>query len=85
MASHPLIDRSQLFERLARGHAERVVVLTPNRRLSQALEAEFDRRQVAAGLASWASQRWNSAGSCAMRRIFMRACEAPQNSAHCPR
>ena len=53
MASHPLIDRSQLFERLARGHGERVVVLTPNRRLSQALEAEFDRRQVAAGLPSW--------------------------------
>jgi probable DNA repair protein len=47
------ISRSQLFERLARGHAERVTVLTPNRRLAQALEAEFDRAQLARGLASW--------------------------------
>src|SRR5687768_10686052 len=53
MASHPEIDRSQLFERLARGHAERLVVLTPNRRLAQALEGEFDRAQIAAGLATW--------------------------------
>ena len=47
------IDRSALFERLARGHAERIVVVTPNRRLAQALEAEFDRRQLARGLKSW--------------------------------
>jgi probable DNA repair protein len=47
------IDRSRLFERLARGHAERLVVLTPNQRLAQALEAEFDRDRLAAGLAAW--------------------------------
>jgi ATP-dependent helicase/nuclease subunit B len=49
----PTIDRTLLFERLARGHAERVVVLTPNQRLAQALEAEFDRDRLAAGLAAW--------------------------------
>ncbi|HEX5128795.1 MAG TPA: hypothetical protein VFV90_03560, partial [Usitatibacter sp.] len=47
------IDRASLFERLARGHDERVVVLTPNRRLAQSLEADFDRMQLARGLASW--------------------------------
>jgi probable DNA repair protein len=47
------IARPRLFERLARGHAEPVVVLTPNQRLAQALEAEFDRFQLAAGHAAW--------------------------------
>lgn len=53
MVSRTQIDRSALFERLARGHGERLVVLTPNRRLAQALEAEFDRGQLARGLRSW--------------------------------
>src|SRR5688572_17956148 len=53
MSSRNEIDHAQLFERLARGHAERLVVLTPNRRLAQALEAQFDREQLARGLASW--------------------------------
>ena len=53
MTAHPEIARSALFERLARGHAERVVVLTPNHRLAQTLESDFDRAQVARGLASW--------------------------------
>ena len=53
MASRNAIDRSKLFTRLARGHVERIVVLTPNRRLAQALEGEFDRAQLATGLASW--------------------------------
>jgi probable DNA repair protein len=53
MAAPTVIERSALFERLARGHDERVVVITPNRRLAQSLEAEFDRRQLAAGLGSW--------------------------------
>lgn len=47
------MDRSQLFERLARGHAERLAVLTPNRRLAQALEADFDRFQLGRGLRAW--------------------------------
>ena len=53
MSSRKEIARSELFERLARGHAERITVLTPNRRLAQALEAEFDRAQLGRGLASW--------------------------------
>lgn len=53
MSQRSEIARAPLFERLARGLAERVVVLTPNRRLAQALEADFDRAQVAAGHASW--------------------------------
>ena len=47
------IDPAGLFERLSRGHPERLVVLTPNQRLAQALEAEFDRDRLAAALASW--------------------------------
>jgi len=53
MASRTEITRAELFARLARGHAERITVLTPNRRLAQALEAEFDRTCVARGLGSW--------------------------------
>lgn len=53
MSQRSEIARPRLFERLARGLADPVVVLTPNRRLAQALEAEFDRGQVAAGHASW--------------------------------
>lgn len=53
MASRTEITRAELFARLARGHGERIVVLTPNHRLAQALEADFDRFQLAAGHASW--------------------------------
>jgi hypothetical protein len=53
MTTHPEIARAELFERLGRGHVERIVVLTPNHRLAQALEAEFDRAQGARGLPSW--------------------------------
>ena len=53
MASRTEITRAELFVRLARGHVERIVVLTPNRRLAQALEAEFDRTCLARGLGSW--------------------------------
>lgn len=53
MASRTEITRAELFARLARGHGERVTVLTPNRRLAQAVEGEFDRTCVARGLGSW--------------------------------
>src|SRR5687767_4814847 len=53
MASRTDITRAELFTRLARGHGERIVVLTPNRRLAQALEADFDRSCLSRGLASW--------------------------------
>ncbi len=45
--------RGDLFERLARGHAARLTVLTPNQRLAQSLTSEFDALQLAAGRTSW--------------------------------
>lgn len=47
------VSKADLFVRLAEGHAAGVTVLTPNRRLSQALEADFDAFQAAKGLAAW--------------------------------
>jgi hypothetical protein len=49
------IARDALFERLARGHAGRLAVLTPNRRLASALARDFDDSRAAAGLAAWES------------------------------
>lgn len=49
------VAREALFERLARGHREKLAVLTPNRRLSQSLQAEFARWQCARGIAAWES------------------------------
>ena len=49
----PTIDRAALFARLAEGRAAGVTVVTPNRRLAQALAREFDERQAARGLAVW--------------------------------
>src|SRR5438094_39665 len=43
----------ELFQRLAEGHAARITVVTPNRRLAQALTAEFDAFQIAKGLSVW--------------------------------
>ncbi len=48
-----VISTVDLFQRLAEGHAAGVTVVTPNRRLAQALASEFDRRQIARGLAAW--------------------------------
>ena len=50
--SQPL-DPAALFARLAEGRAARTTVVTPNARLARALEAEADRRQLAAGRRSW--------------------------------
>src|ERR1041385_6239222 len=47
------ISKADLFSRLAEGHAARTTVVTPNRRLSQGLMAEFDAHQAARGLAAW--------------------------------
>jgi len=47
------LARDELFDRLALGRAGGTTVVTPNRRLAQALAAEFDRRQHAAVLAVW--------------------------------
>lgn len=49
----PALTKDELFGRLADGHAAQATVVTPNRRLAQALAAEFDHRQVAAGRTAW--------------------------------
>jgi probable DNA repair protein len=52
-AALPELARDDLFARLAAGHAAQITVITPNRRLAQALGAEFDRGQLAASRAAW--------------------------------
>ena len=47
------LGRKELFARLAAGLAGGVTVLTPNRRLSAALQRDFDRAQGASGLEAW--------------------------------
>ncbi|HEX4943497.1 MAG TPA: PD-(D/E)XK nuclease family protein, partial [Usitatibacteraceae bacterium] len=49
------IGREALFDRLALGHAGRLTVLTPNRRLAQALSRAFDDSRARAGLVAWES------------------------------
>ena len=49
----PSIGKDELFALLAQGHGARIAVLTPNRRLAQSLERDFDRLQHARGLAAW--------------------------------
>jgi len=48
-----MLSRAELFARLAQGHAARVTVVTPNKRLSQALMSDFDAFQIAKGLNVW--------------------------------
>ena len=47
--------KSELFARLAQGVAGGVTVVTPNRRLAQALAREFDAAQAAQGCSAWES------------------------------
>jgi len=54
-AGLPILDKHELFERFARGHAAGVTVVTPNQRLSASLARDFDSRQIARSLASWES------------------------------
>jgi ATP-dependent helicase/nuclease subunit B len=48
-----MISKENLFARLAEGHAARITVVTPNKRLSQELQREFDSHQIAKGLTVW--------------------------------
>ncbi|HEU4351231.1 MAG TPA: hypothetical protein VFR66_05110, partial [Burkholderiales bacterium] len=48
-----VISKAELFARLELGHAEQVTVVTPNKRLSQALMAGFDDFQVRKNLTVW--------------------------------
>src|SRR3954470_20773251 len=47
------LSQPELFSRLAEGHAARITVVTPNRRLAQSLVADFDAYQAARGLTAW--------------------------------
>jgi len=47
------VPKSELLARLAAGHAARIAVLTPNRRLAQELAREFDLGQIDKGLPVW--------------------------------
>ena len=49
----PPLGKDGLFSLLAQGHAARVTVVTPNRRLAQWLQREFDQSQLGRGLAAW--------------------------------
>jgi ATP-dependent helicase/nuclease subunit B len=51
----PHLAPAELFARLAAGHAARLSVVTPNRRLAQSLQRAFDRAQAARGRTSWES------------------------------
>ncbi len=48
-----MLPKAELFARLAEGHAARVTVVTPNKRLSQALMQEFDGFQIKNSLSVW--------------------------------
>ncbi|MGQ0544465.1 MAG: PD-(D/E)XK nuclease family protein, partial [Betaproteobacteria bacterium] len=48
-----MISKEDLFARLEQGHAAGVAVLTPNARLSRALQADFDAFQTNKNLTSW--------------------------------
>jgi probable DNA repair protein len=52
-AELPFLKKSALFERLAQGRAAGVTVVTPNKRLSQALMLEFDAFQTGKALSVW--------------------------------
>ena len=49
----PRVEKTELLERLARGHAERITVVTPNARLAQALASEFADFERGRGLVAW--------------------------------
>jgi len=54
-AGLPILQKSELFGRLARGHAAGLTVVTPNQRLAAALARDFDSHQAACGLTAWES------------------------------
>src|SRR5688572_28408332 len=48
-----MLSKEELFARLTEGHAARMTVVTPNKRLSQELQQEFDAYQIAKNLTVW--------------------------------
>src|SRR5260221_2844313 len=49
----PILKKSELFERLALARSAAVTVVTPSKRLSQALMLEFDAFQIGRALSVW--------------------------------
>ena len=49
----PRLGKDEVFERLAAGCAGAISVVTPNRRMAQALQRDFDRMQRNRALAAW--------------------------------
>src|SRR5512145_1994439 len=47
------LSKFDLFARLEKGHSEQVTVVTPNKRLAQALMSEFDDFQTRKNLTVW--------------------------------
>jgi ATP-dependent helicase/nuclease subunit B len=52
-AGFPVLKKSELFERLVQGGPAAPTVVTPNKRLSQALMLEFDAFQIGKALSVW--------------------------------
>src|SRR5262245_32516852 len=48
-----MLPKADLFARLAEGHAAGITVVTPNVRLAQALQADFDSHQIEKNLPYW--------------------------------
>src|SRR5258706_5535988 len=48
-----MLSKAELFARLAEGHAARLTVVTPNKRLAQALNGEFDDFQLKKNITVW--------------------------------
>src|SRR5438445_583714 len=48
-----MMQKSELFERIAEGHRARITVVTTNQRLAHSLTLEFDDYQLARGPTSW--------------------------------
>src|SRR5688572_10060639 len=48
-----MLAKADLFARLAEGHAARITVVTPNRRLARTLTAEFDAFQIGHDRSVW--------------------------------
>ena len=49
----PTLSKTDLFTRLAEGHAAGISVVTPNQRLAQVLKSEFDAFQSGGNLPVW--------------------------------
>src|SRR5881394_303687 len=71
-----MLSQSQLFARLAEGHAARITVVTPNRRLAHSLTLDFDGYQLARGLSSWEAADILSFGSW-VERLWEEALYSP--------